>query len=132
MVSSSPSPVIRMDRMALASSAAISSFSCRSWCSRMRGRMSLISRSVVSTTTHSRSILRLISLSSSSMASTFSRCSLITLSSSSLTSFTNSRMLLSVRMFSRMFSMIVRSNFLALRRGVSQAPWPCFSREWQT
>ena len=66
------------------------------------------------------------------MASAFSRCSLITLSSSSLTSLTSSRMLLSVRMFSRIESMIIRSNRLELSLGVSQAPCPRFSREWQT
>ena len=132
MAFSSPNPRIRTARMALASSAATSSFSCRSLCSRMRGRMSLISRSVVSTACHSRSSLRRISFSSSSMASTFSRCSLITLSNSSLTSFTRSRMLLSAKMFSRICSIIIRSNRLELSRGVSQAPCPCLSSEWQT
>ena len=132
MAPSSPRPSIRVARTPRASPAAISSFSWRSWCSRMRGRMSLISRSVVSTATHSRSSRRRMSLSSSSTASTFSRCSLITLSNSSLTSLTKSLMLLSVRMFSRICWMIIRSNRLVLSLGVSQVPRPPFNSEWHT
>ncbi len=60
------------------------------------------------------------------------RCSLATPSISSSTIFTRSRMLLSVRMFSRMVDTIRLSNFFELSLGVLQVPLPFFSREWQT
>ena len=41
-------------------------------------------------------------------------------------------MLDSVRMYSRIWAMVSRSKRFALRRGVSQVPLPCFSRDWQT
>ena len=41
-------------------------------------------------------------------------------------------MLDSVRMYSRIWAMVSRSERFALRRGVSQVPLPCFSRDWQT
>ena len=41
-------------------------------------------------------------------------------------------MLLSVRMLSRICSTIIPSNFLALSLGASQAPLPCFIKDWQT
>ena len=72
------------------------------------------------------------SRNSSSAASNRSRSPAITLSISSFTIRTRSRMLLSVRMCSRIWSMIRRSNRLARSLGVVHVPFPRFSSEWQT
>ena len=122
----------RFDSMARASPAAISSCCCRSRCSRMRSEASAISMSVVSMTCQMRPKRRFTSSSSCSTVSSRSRCSLAMPSISSSTSFTRSRMLDSVRMFSRRLSMMSFSKFLAFSLGVSQVPLPCLSREWQT
>ena len=41
-------------------------------------------------------------------------------------------MLLSVRMWSRIYSTVSFSKHLALSLGVARVPRPCFSSEWQT
>ena len=80
----------------------------------------------------SRSIRRRTSASSASMLSSFARSSRAAPSISLSTGRTRSRMLDSVRMYSRIWSMVSRSKRFALRRGVSQVPLPRFSRDWQT
>ena len=117
---------------ALASSVATSSFSLRSRCSLMRFEASVISMSVVSIAFQMRANRLFTSSSSSSMFSSFCRCSLATPSISSSSSVTRSLMLDSVRMFSLISPTMMLSKFLALSLGVLQVPLPRFSSEWQT
>ena len=91
-----------------------------------------MSSSEFSMTCHTRSKRRRTSISSASMFSSLSRCSAATPSISSSISPTRSRMLLSVRMFARIWSIISFSKRFELRRGVLQVPLPFFSSEWQT
>ncbi len=132
MTSAESSITRRSASSALASSAATSSFSLRSLCSLMRSEASAILMSVVSMTCHMRPSFLFTSSSSSSMLSSFCRCSRATPSISSSSSFTRSRMLDSVRMFSLISPTMRFSKFLALSLGVLQVPLPRFSREWQT
>ena len=132
IVSTLSSVTLRFERIALASSAATSSFSLRSRCSPMRSEASDISMSVVSMACHIRPSRFFTSSSSFSMTFNLLRCSRATPSISSSTIFTRSRMLLSVRMFSRMLPTIRLSKFLELSLGVSQVPLPFLSSEWQT
>ena len=132
IVSTLSSVTLRFERIALASSAAVSSFSLRSRCSLMRSEASDISISVVSMACQMRPSRFFTSSSSSSMTFNLLRCSRATPSISSSTIFTRSRMLLSVRMFSRMVPTIRLSNFLELSLGVSHVPLPFLSSEWQT
>ncbi|MYC35937.1 MAG: hypothetical protein F4X66_03360 [Chloroflexi bacterium] len=115
-----------------ASSAAASSCSRRCRCSRMRSEASAMSRSVLSTKCQMRSSFRFTSSNSASMVSRLCRCSLATPSISSSSSFTKSRMLLSVRMWSLMLEMMISSNDLAFSLGVWQEPLPSLRMDWQT
>ena len=132
MVSALSSINRRSTSMALASWAAASNCPCRSRCSLMRSAASAVSTSVVSTNCQMRPSRRFTSSNSASMVSSFWRCSRAIPSISSSTSFTRSRMLDSVSTFSRIWPMINPSKLLALSLGVSQAPLPFLSREWQT
>ena len=123
---------LRFDRTARASSAAASSLSLRSRCSLMRSEASDISMSVVSMACQILPSRFFTSSSSSSMTFSFLRCSRATPSISSSTILTRSRILLSVRMLSRMLETIRPSKFLELSLGVWQVPLPFLSREWQT
>ena len=132
IVSTLSSVTLRFDRTSRASSAAASNFSLRSRCSLMRSEASDISISVVSIASHILPSRFLTSSSSSSMTLSFLRCSRAIPSISSSTILTRSRMLLSVRMLSRMLETIRPSNFFELSLGVLQVPLPFLSREWQT
>ena len=123
---------LRFESIARASSAANSSRSLRSRCSLMRSEASDISMSVDSMTCHIRPMRRFTSSSSSSMLASLLRCSRATPSISSPTIFTKSRMLLSVRMFSRILLTINPSKRLELSLGVLQVPLPFLIRDWQT
>ena len=76
--------------------------------------------------------LRRTSASSDSVVLSRWRCSRATPSSSSPRRRTRSRMLDSVRMLARIWSMTRDSKRLALSRGASQASRPRLSRDWQT
>ena len=112
--------------------AATSRFACHSWWCWRRGRISSTSRSVVSASFHSRSTRCCTARSSASMCSSFARSSAATPSISPSTMRTSSRMVVSVRMWSRICSMMSLSKRLALSQGVAQVPRPCFNSEWQT
>ena len=132
IVSTLSSVTLRFERIALASSAAVSSFSLRSRCSLMRSEASAMSMSVVSTKCQMRPSFRFTSSSSSSMVSSRLRCSLAAPSICSFTTFTRARILPSVRTLERILSTTSSLKRRALSLGVSQASLPRFMIDWQT
>ena len=114
----------RWARSALACSAKYSSRSCRSRCSLMRSEASAIAVSVVSMWCQMRPSFFFTSSSSSSMARRLLRCSRVTPSISSATTFTSSRMLPFVRTLERILATTSSSKRRALSVGVLQASLP--------
>ena len=133
MVSTSSRSALRCERMALASAAKSSRRSWRSLCSLMRSEASVISTlSAVSMKCQMRPSFRFTSSSSSSMVSSFVRCSWATPSICSSTTFTRARMLPSVRTLERILPTTISSKRRALSLGVLQASLPRFMIDWQT